>query len=240
MLKIGYDAKRLFSNRTGLGQYSRTLLNDLKLIYPEHQYHLFAPCKSGTLLNGRFSSMPFHGPSNPLDKLFFRSVSQVSKWQEIGIDIYHGLSNELPFLKRVNIPQVVSIHDVIFRSRPWEYPWVDRFIYFNKWKNAISRADVVVAISEYTANRLEHYYPKSRGKVKVIYQTCNNIFKEDLSEDYLSAVTKKYTLKDKFFLSVGSITERKNILSLLKAYFMIPLDRKNRFFGNWPRKGKIL
>jgi hypothetical protein len=42
-MNIGFDAKRYFHNNTGLGNYSRTLVNGLAHFYPEHQYFLFNP-----------------------------------------------------------------------------------------------------------------------------------------------------------------------------------------------------
>jgi len=40
-MRIGYDAKRYFHNCTGLGNYSRTLVNGMMAQYPEHEYSLF-------------------------------------------------------------------------------------------------------------------------------------------------------------------------------------------------------
>ena len=42
-MKIGFDAKRLFLNQTGLGNYSRDVVKDLSLFYPDNEYHLFTP-----------------------------------------------------------------------------------------------------------------------------------------------------------------------------------------------------
>ena len=42
-MKIGYDAKRAFENQTGLGNYSRDLINNYSLSNPKLQILLFAP-----------------------------------------------------------------------------------------------------------------------------------------------------------------------------------------------------
>jgi hypothetical protein len=42
-LILAFDAKRLFNNFTGLGNYSRTLLKNLQYFYPQNEYHLFTP-----------------------------------------------------------------------------------------------------------------------------------------------------------------------------------------------------
>ncbi|NJL74352.1 MAG: glycosyltransferase family 4 protein [Saprospiraceae bacterium] len=53
-LRIGFDAKRLFNNFTGLGNYSRTLVNNLVQYYPEHDYHLFTP-----RIKKNYETLPF-------------------------------------------------------------------------------------------------------------------------------------------------------------------------------------
>ena len=50
-MKIGYDAKRAFENQTGLGNYSRDLINNYSLSNPKLQILLFAPKIFQKLLN---------------------------------------------------------------------------------------------------------------------------------------------------------------------------------------------
>jgi hypothetical protein len=45
-MNFGFDAKRAYHNGTGLGHYSRTLLESLSRYFPEHEYFLFNPRKS--------------------------------------------------------------------------------------------------------------------------------------------------------------------------------------------------
>jgi hypothetical protein len=52
------------------------------------------------------------------------------------IDIYHGLSNEIPRIKNHKIPYVVTIHDLIFKRFPRNYRSIDRKIYNVKFKYA--------------------------------------------------------------------------------------------------------
>ena len=42
-MRIGFDAKRAFSNFTGLGNYSRDTIRILEKFYPKNQYYLFTP-----------------------------------------------------------------------------------------------------------------------------------------------------------------------------------------------------
>ena len=40
---VGFDAKRVVRNGTGLGAYGRNLVNDLAALYPHMQLLLYAP-----------------------------------------------------------------------------------------------------------------------------------------------------------------------------------------------------
>lgn len=65
------------------------------------------------------------------------------------IDVYHGLSNELPFsINKTDAKSVVTIHDLIFEHFPHHYPGVDRTLYDVKSKFAVNHADIIVAASE--------------------------------------------------------------------------------------------
>ena len=121
-MRIGFDAKRIFQNTTGLGNYSRTVVKNLAEFYPENEYFLFTP----TLKN----KLPF-----AFNKNTHMVVGRGSVWRSFGVrrdivkhnvDIYHGLSNEIPFtLKISHIKSVVTIHDLIFDHFPEYYPGVD-------------------------------------------------------------------------------------------------------------------
>ncbi len=59
-------------------------------------------------------------------------------------------------------------------------------------------------------------------KITIVYQTCGAAFKTALPTTHLQAVCAKYDLPPEFLLYVGSIIERKNLLTLLKAIRLLP------------------
>src|SRR3712207_508770 len=115
-MNIGFDAKRAFHNNTGLGNYSRTLIEGLARFYPQHQYYLFNP-KASRLYKPTFNNVHEVRPSGIIDKnlsSWWRSRSVKKDLQSIGIDLYHGLSHEIPFgIEKTKIRSVVTIHDLI-------------------------------------------------------------------------------------------------------------------------------
>ena len=220
-MRIGFDAKRFFHNKTGLGNYSRSLLKLLSDSYPENDYFLFNPKQSNKFSLQNYSSKVIEVlPSNfsfkkfnSLWRLFFIS----SDIKNNKIELYHGLSGELPIGIHDNTKKIVTIHDLIFIRYPKLYNFFDRKIYFWKFKYAAKKADLVIAISEQTKNDIVAFLKINPKKIKVIYQGCQDVFKKEYTLKEKSVVAKKYNLPEKFVLNVGTIEERKNLFTLVKA-----------------------
>ena len=223
-MRIGFDAKRAVFNMTGLGNYSRTIIQSLAARYPDNEYSLYTPgwkdnprleflrnCKnvSTVLPRGLYSGAL---------KSLWRSWGIRSSLKRDRLDIFHGLSNELPFgIAGQKLAKVVTIHDLIFLRYPQYYPGLDRKIYDIKSRHACRAADTLVAVSEQTKRDIVEFYRVPPEKVRVIYQSCDPIFCRTASESEKSAVRARYNLPPQFVLYVGSIEERKNLLGLVKA-----------------------
>ena len=177
-MKIGFDGKRITKNFTGLGNYSRYILHILAEYFPKNQYSIFT--NSEPKANFSFSnsaSIRFHYSNNPFLKSIWRSFGIVKNLKNDKIDLYHGLSNEIPFgLKKANIASVVTIHDLIFYRYPQYYPWLDRKIYEFKVRYACKHADQIIAISEQTKRDLINFLDVDNSKIEVVYQNCNPQF----------------------------------------------------------------
>jgi glycosyltransferase involved in cell wall biosynthesis len=226
-LKIGFDAKRAFLNAAGLGNYSRNTINTLAVYFPENSYFLFTP---------QLNPARFQAPKNSLSitpnsfwwrllKPCWRSYKISGLAQKAKLDIYHGLSHELPFgIEKTGTKSVVTIHDVIFKRFPELYKPADRKIYARKVKHACEVADRIIAISNQTKSDLLEFFNVKPEKVEVIYQPINPVYFEEVSDGTLQAVREIYVLPEVFMLAVGTIEARKNLESILKA--MELLDRK--------------
>ncbi len=219
-MRIAFDAKRAFLNNTGLGQYSRNLLQALFAGYPQHEYYLMAT-KTGPLfqppLSGNIHIELPKGLYKPFPSLW-RSNGMRHDLRRLNIDLYHGLSHEIPVgLPKTGIKTVVTMHDLIFERYPQQYKAVDVAIYRKKFRYAALHADRVIAISKQTSMDLQQYYGVPEKKIRVCYQGCNPAFGQPISEEELNRVRAKYNLPQQYLLSVGSVIERKNLLTVCKA-----------------------
>lgn len=213
-MKIGFDAKRYFHNQTGLGNYSRDLVDGIIRLHPEHHYFLFD--KSPTHLefpSNVIAAVPYGS------KLLWRERGIIKEFKRFNIDLYHGLSNELPYGKWPSgIKKIVTIHDVIFRHFPEHYAFTDRLIYHKKTEHAIEIADVIVATSKATADDLISLYGANENKIKVVYQTCGSAFTIQQTSSEIELFKSRNRLPSEFILYVSSFQTRKHHLALLKAF----------------------
>jgi len=228
-MNIGFDAKRAYHNGTGLGHYSRTLIRSLAEYFPQDEYFLFNPKPSKLFkLNGKNIHEVL--PSKLLHKTLssvWRSTWIKSDLEKLNIDIYHGLSNEIPLdIDVTDIRSVVTIHDVIFERFPDQYSKIDVEIYKRKFKYACDHADKVIAISEQTKKDIMEFYKTPEEKISVCYQSCNPAFGETVSEKVKHQIKEKYSLPDQYFLYVGSIIERKNLMGICKAIYLLRNELK--------------
>ena len=227
-MRIGFDAKRAIQNNTGLGNYSRFVVKVLSEYEPDNAYFLFAPHKrdnnrSKTLLSRSNVFFIFPSGISRLFPSFWRLLGSKKDIKKKRIEIFHGLSNELPInIRNTGIKMVVTIHDLIFIRYPHYYHWVDRMIYRWKFKYACQKADVIIAVSEYTKCDIISFFHIPEEKIKVVYQDCNPIFKQQVPKEIRKQIVEKHRLPEHFILYVGSIEQRKNLLLAVKALKQIP------------------
>jgi glycosyltransferase involved in cell wall biosynthesis len=240
---IGFDAKRVFNNKTGLGNYSRRLLQDLHCNWPNPQMRLFTPkiqCEADFLFHqsGVKRVLP-QGKWKHLSSLW-RSFGQAEIAKKEGVTIFHGLSNEIPSgLAKQGIAGVVTIHDLIFLHRPELYPRIDRGIYRHKFEQACKQAQLVLATSEATKQDIIRFFKLPESKVQVLYQDGDPAYSKPIANQEKERILAKYQINNPFILSVGTFEKRKNHLRLLEAFHQ--LDRLDldlvligRAADNWP------
>ena len=221
-MKIGFDAKRAFYNNSGLGNYSRSSIELITKFYPQNNYVLYTPSTDDAIEFDIPKKIKVSKPRNLFNKIFksyWRTFKISKKIKEHNLDVYHGLSGELPSKanKNKNTKLIVTIHDLIFLRFPELYKPIDRKIYYQKAKYACDTADRVIAISEQTKSDIIQFLEIDETKIDVVYQGCNSLYHKEVETNKKIEVAQTYNLPEKYILNVGTIEKRKNALSILKA-----------------------
>lgn len=226
---IGFDAKRIVRNGTGLGGYGRTLVNDLiRRNGGEMELLLYAPDMGRDHLRQQIIQDPHarfvYPKGNPcrLSRDLWRVKGIVSQLKADGVQLFHGLTGELPLgIKKSGIKTVVTIHDLIFMRHPEYYNWLDVKIYEWKFRQTLKEADRIIAISECTKRDIIELGGISGDNIDVIYQSCNPRF---LASQPSTLNVQPSSLPRRYMLCVGTIEERKNLMLALRSLVHLPED----------------
>lgn len=227
-LRIGFEAKRAFHNSRGLGNYCRTLLEGLDFYCPQHEKFLYSPQDKKEAFREFLRGLKHaqacwpEGVLGKMSSSAWRSFALSRQAEKNNLDIFHGLSHELPFgIEKCSFKKAVTIHDLIFLRYPEFFPWIDRKIYFKKFKYSTQASDKVLAICEQTKRDIMHFLGTPEEKIEVVYQSCHPRFYHSWTRTQKQALKESLDLPDDYILYVGAFEKRKNVLSLIHAFALL-------------------
>ena len=224
-MRIGYDAKRAFCNHRGLGNYSRETIRIVASHFPDAQLDLFTPKTDPSIRFACPENATIIQPKHEFMTSLWRTFGITREAEKRRLDLYHGLSHELPYgIEKTRIHTVVTMHDLIFVRHPELYPFIDRKLYETKYLRSCRVADRIIAVSEQTKNDLMDLWRIEDAKIEVVYQGCHPAFYRQVTENEKQSLREKYDLPLTYLLNVGAIEPRKNQLLILKALVAGQID----------------
>lgn len=218
-MKVGFDISQTCESKSGTGFFADQMIRALSEIDCENQYTLFPwfyDYRPQTIENA--TEIKQNNFKQRIVKKFDDEETALSQ-----LDIVH--SNNFRFPKDISAKKVVTLYDVCFLDYPEYTTEANRLFCYKGTLDSMLFADKIIAISQYTKERLLHFFPSvDEKKVEVIY--CGN---RDtlLNEKPDKGLISKFSLtEDEYFLAVGTIEPRKNYDTLLKAYKLYKSNKK--------------
>jgi len=198
-LPIALDATySLGSSLSGVGVYSREILNGLAAAEPASQWEWFYRSQRYWRARGL--------PRPPNVKRRFLADS----WGSRSADLFHGLNQRLP--SRRFRHQIATFHDLFVLSGEYSTPeFRERFAI--QAREAASRADLIISVSAFTASQVESLLNVPRSRIRVIHH--------GIVPSPVSALPHR---REKVVLCVGAIQARKNQARLIRAFRAMPDD----------------
>ena len=236
MYRLAFDAKRAFTNFTGLGNYSRFTISTLSRLFNYNEFYLYTPdYKQHPLLEfSKRKNITVRTPSGQIKKFpsLWRSYFMGSAINADKPDLYHGLSGELP-LGRLDCAKVVTVHDLIFLRYPNFFKPLKRWILGKKTAHALKNSDRIIAVSRQTADDIVKFYGTDPSKIEVIYQGCDEQFYSPATPEKIERAKELYNLPPRFIIAMGTVEEKKNLENVVRALPSLPKDVKLFCFGKW-------
>ncbi len=212
-MKIGINATyAVLKNKTGIGFYTFNLIHSLADVDKKNEYILYYNRQ-------KVKSEDFIKIKNPNFKHKF-FIPKLSKFIFDKLDIFHEPA--FRYIKPFGTKSVVTIHDI---TSVFNYDFMSEKFRKNanrKLKKSILKADKIIAVSKNTKNDILKYFNIPQEKVDVVYHGVEKKFfvlkNREQAREFLS---KRYKLKDKYLLYVGTIETRKNVANLIAAYLQV-------------------
>lgn len=249
-MKVVLDARWIFEEITGIGSYTRELIQQLALLDRRNEYVLLfssEELRARTAAETAWEAAP-NFSAQVLSYPLFSVANQLRlpRWlQAQGADIYHSPNFMIPFTafprnRRGRTAAVVTIHDLI----PLRFPeWTPRALksrfhplYRGIMREVAARADHVITVSQTSRQDILQCllpYPAAESRVTAVYNGVNPDFTPPTHPPSGSPATILY---------VGRVDPYKNVPELIRIFSDLinkdGLDARLRLIG--PRDPRYL
>ena len=218
-MKIAVNTRLLIKNKLeGIGWFCFETMNLIVKQHPEHEFYFIfdRPYDSSFVFaqNVKAIIAPPQARHPVLYFIWFELVIP-RMLKKIGADLFLSPDGYLSLSS--NIKQVVVMHDLNFEHYPKDLPWIESWYYRKFFPKYAHKATRIATVSAFSKSDIMKYYHIDAEKVDVVFNGANQIFKP-LSELEMQETRKKYALGCDYFICVGSVHKRKNIVNLLKAF----------------------
>jgi glycosyltransferase involved in cell wall biosynthesis len=139
-----------------------------------------------------------------------------------GMDVMHfPFATIDPSFFRIRSSIVLTIPDIQHEYYPEFFRGEILELRRRLYRGSAERADIVIAISEFTKKSLIEKYGLKPEKCIVAYPSCSSEFRRIEDMNRLDAIRKKYSLPDKFLFYPAGTWPHKNHLKLLEALILL-------------------
>ena len=247
-MKIAVNALPLLKVNTGIGQYTKNLIENLGKIDKKNQYVLIVPKKVKDTIklpkNFKYKIIPEKKYKSPgMRKTWWEQISLpefiVKEKFDVAFFPYPSNPWTSDFYKR-NIKVILTVHDCI----PWKNKAYRKGIlskmYHIQSKRAVKKADKIVTVSKSSKEDISKICNIEEKEIKVIYNDVSKTYKRKVSDVFSRKILKKYKLeKENYLVYVGGYDERKNVKLLIDEYLKLDSKMKLVLVGEKLFKNKL-
>lgn len=208
----------LKENLEGFGYFTKEVFGILTKKYPEHQFHFFfdRPFDEAFIFSDNVTGHIISPPArHPLLWKYWFDVKVPSLLKKIKADVFFSPDGQCSLITKV--PQCLVVHDLAFLHYPDGYQKSHLRYYKHYMPKFISKAKTVLTVSEFSKSDIIQQYKTPPEKISVVYNGVKEIFKP-INFDEQAILKDKYSGGVEYFLYVGAIHPRKNLITLLKAF----------------------
>lgn len=211
----------IFFNSASLEGYGHYTLSIFKLLVkqqPQHQFvFIYDRLHPTDLITGPNVQSITVGPAARHIPGFFYwyNISAARAVKKMKADVWvqpYGFCSQTS-----TVPQLLVIHDLAFKHFPKYISWLQRWHYAVMTPLFLKKASRIVTVSEFSKQDILQQYAPFTKELTVISGAARKGFKP-LNWEEKEQVKEAYTEGYEYFLCVGGISPRKNMMNILKAF----------------------
>ncbi len=218
-MRIGVNARLLIKDKLdGIGWFSVETLKRMTTSHPEVEFIFFfdRPYDESFIFSSNITPVVMGPPArHPFLWYWWFEISIPLAMKKHHIDLFFSPDGYIPL--RIRIPTISVIHDINFYHRPMDLPYFTRNYYLYFFPKFARKATRIITVSEYSKKDIQKSYDIEDDKIDVVYNGANEFY-QPLSEEEKTVVKNDFTHGKNYFLFVGNLHPRKNIVRLLKAF----------------------
>lgn len=235
LLRIGIVTDAIDDKAGGIGTYVRNLVLELARSNDGHDYFLIHHSR---LVDDEIYTLGLGEIVVPIPKVSFgRELRKLfllpSKADEFHLDVVHETSQMNIYFFPTKFKKVVTIHDLIPLLLPETSTSLITFHHRYGMRFSLRSSDAVICVSKNTKKDLFRFFSRCIGAeaVYTIYEGRDKNFRRETDHKKLRAVKNKYQLPEDYLLSVATLSPRKNLERVLKAFANFKHSRQGKDYS---------
>jgi len=218
-MKIVVNTRSLVTNKLdGIGWFTYQTLKRITQSHPEHEFvFLFdRPFDSQFIFANNVKPVVLFPPArHPFLYCIYYEFSVRRILQKIKPDVFVGPDGLLSLGSKTK--QIAVIHDINFYHYPQDLGFFYRHYYNFFMPKFAKKASKIVTVSQFSKQDLVQTYKILPEKISVAYNGVNEGYKV-LHEEEKQATKIAFSGGKDYFLFVGSMSPRKNLVRLIEAF----------------------
>ncbi len=216
---IACNVRLLKKNKLdGIGWFTHESLKRITQNHPEHEFLFISdhPLDSEFIYSGNIRQVVIPPPArHPFLWYIWLEWSLPRILKKYKPDVFLSPDGFLSLSS--NIPSLPVIHDINFHHRPMDLPFFNRFYYRYFFPRFAEKADLIATVSEYSGKDIIQSYGIPEDKIHVVYNGVHELYRP-LDNDEKEKTRKLFSNGCPYFVFIGTLHPRKNIINLLKAF----------------------
>lgn len=229
-MKIAVNTRLLIKNKLdGIGLFTLETFKKIVVAHPEVEFvFIFDRTPHPDFIFAKNIIVKVISPQarHPFLYVIWYQFSLKRLLKKLKADVFVATDGMIPLHSKTKTLSV--IHDLNFEHYPEHIPALFRNYYCKYFSKFAHESTRIATVSNFSKQDICSTYKIDERKIDVVYNGPNKNFVSVSTKEKIS-VQKKYTAGYDYFLFVGTIQPRKNLINLFKAFDDFKIKTKSTF-----------